>query len=909
MICGGFDTILTEVATMKSNNAAEVPSAYSKVVDTPTIDDLLDFSKFALPIANRVSSATEKNTPMTIGVYGEWGSGKTSFLLMIEDELKKKGITPIWFNAWKYEQEENLWSALIQTILDQAHVQGGFFQRNFVKMKLWFSRYDLRAGSWEIVKKLTPALLRLALFLVGVGLFIGYSVQEIEQSIAQLLPNLAIDARIIAFATKIIVGLASLIALKPESLLKLFDVRLGIDFSKLVREQSYREHIAFLDRFSSDFQNIVNQIGSGKPLVVIIDDLDRCLPEKSLQVLEAIKLFLDVKNCVFLLAVDREVIERAIATKYKDTIEMLKNDRVPISRAATFLGENYFEKIIQLPFSLPPVSEENIENLIKNIVSDDHVDDYSKIFAAGLPKNPRKVKRILQTFLFLRELAAKQIENGEIKLSLLAKLVLIQNQFRSLYLSVIDSPEILSHLEQYFLIQLLKEKNENIDEEALLSMLDPILRKKIEVLATDYLPVRDILLWSRDEGDTFINAKVENYVFLLRAVTSSPTISTEAIGDQEIDVYFRKYLRRLLATTTYLSPQGIQFETQDTDDQFVDLRFLASKEKIEITWKEIAKKSARIVILGDGGIGKTVFLQHVARLHARSILNNDQTKLHEYGFQNAMFPILIPLGTFGDLLDGGKKTFMSALSELLINSAVPEEIVENIFKYIEEGKCILLFDGLDEIESEKRYFVTETINLFVGLYPTNFYLISSRTNSFERGVQLRGFDSYVILPWNDEQVNEYIQRRFSKYPEKLENFMTAYSENRRKTSLEEYPYTLAMNASIYETEGRIPSLESHVDVMLQRWDQSKGIESNYSSAEIRKLHEVIAINLEQLGEKYIEKSKAITLISKTLEKPQLEATQMLNEIMERTGFLIEDDGELYFRHSAIRDFFLPRNTN
>lgn len=90
--------------------------------DSPTTNDLLGFKRFAEPIAWRIANATAKGTPLTIGVYGEWGSGKTSFLKMIDELLRKQDIYPVWFNAWKYDQEDNLWSALIQTILDQTRV-------------------------------------------------------------------------------------------------------------------------------------------------------------------------------------------------------------------------------------------------------------------------------------------------------------------------------------------------------------------------------------------------------------------------------------------------------------------------------------------------------------------------------------------------------------------------------------------------------------------------------------------------------------------------------------------------------------------------------------------------------------------------------------------------------------------
>jgi predicted KAP-like P-loop ATPase len=80
--------------------------------DLPTTVDLLGYRQMVRPIVNRILASTTATTPLNVDVYGEWGSGKTSFLKMIDEELRDGGLTPIWFSAWKYDREDNLWSAL-----------------------------------------------------------------------------------------------------------------------------------------------------------------------------------------------------------------------------------------------------------------------------------------------------------------------------------------------------------------------------------------------------------------------------------------------------------------------------------------------------------------------------------------------------------------------------------------------------------------------------------------------------------------------------------------------------------------------------------------------------------------------------------------------------------------------------
>jgi hypothetical protein len=326
----------------------------SSLSDTPTTVDLLGYRHVVGPISTRILNSDLDATPLTIGIYGEWGSGKTSFLMMLDDNLKSKGLYPIWFNAWKYDREDNLWSALLQTVLDQARISGGWWRRLHVRAKLWWNGISIRAGTWEVVRRLGATALRILLFvlalyyLVSLPTYLAVALKQVH-SLQELFPN-GPPASLTALG-RLLLGAVLVFAAKPEALLKLFDSRLGIDFGQFSRKRTYLERIAFLDEFTAELQRVVHLVSPKYPLVVMIDDLDRCLPEKALHVLEAMKLFLDVKGCIFILAADKEIVENAIQTKLKEY--QLPVDRKFADSKQTF-GQAYFEKLVHLPFSLPP---------------------------------------------------------------------------------------------------------------------------------------------------------------------------------------------------------------------------------------------------------------------------------------------------------------------------------------------------------------------------------------------------------------------------------------------------------------------------------------------------------------------------------------------------------------------------
>jgi len=85
--------------------------------DTPIASiqhDALDFSPYAQALADIIMSGS---TPLTIGVFGTWGSGKTSLMRMVKEQAEEQGAVVGWFDAWKYDKEETLWRAFLLSVL------------------------------------------------------------------------------------------------------------------------------------------------------------------------------------------------------------------------------------------------------------------------------------------------------------------------------------------------------------------------------------------------------------------------------------------------------------------------------------------------------------------------------------------------------------------------------------------------------------------------------------------------------------------------------------------------------------------------------------------------------------------------------------------------------------------------
>jgi len=259
-----------------------------------------------------------------LGLFGEWGSGKTTLMRMVDARVCASSRKTVWFNAWKYDGKEVIWNAVIQAIF--------YAMLNDPDIK---SKKDKAEFGTRVAK----AAVSLAKYAAKVG-------------------------------TRFI----------PGGIIKEDDVDKIADAFKAPDATS--TNYEFINKFEKHFDDLVTEyVGEGATLTVFIDDLDRCLPENAISVLEALKLYLDRASCVFVIGAESGIIEEGIRLRYGSNTRLSARD--------------YIEKIVQLPFMMRGVETASALELLK-------INDSMKEFVANAEaerliveatqNNPRRLK-------------------------------------------------------------------------------------------------------------------------------------------------------------------------------------------------------------------------------------------------------------------------------------------------------------------------------------------------------------------------------------------------------------------------------------------------------------------------------------------------------------------------------------
>ncbi len=302
--------------------------------DIETSEDLLGYSVHASLLKEIVCN--EKNLPLTIGLYGDWGSGKSSILKILEEQLKKDDdVVVVYFDGWSFESFDDAKMALIQGIVDALEEEEKFFAKVG----------DKTSDAWNALKD---------------------AFGKLKKSINWMRVLKLTAQSAIPIATASVSGGASLISLLINAFNdnkgKLEDLLTGEHAEEFIKntinfEKDEAKYQAVRE-FRKDFEDLIAKSHQGK-IVILIDDLDRCLPRHIIENLEAIKLFLNVPKTAFVIAADQYIVSNAIKSEYKALIDVAGQ-----GESGRNIGESYMEKFIQLPYQIPLLSPREVETYV-----------------------------------------------------------------------------------------------------------------------------------------------------------------------------------------------------------------------------------------------------------------------------------------------------------------------------------------------------------------------------------------------------------------------------------------------------------------------------------------------------------------------------------------------------------------
>ena len=403
----------------------------------------IDYLNFGYMVDMVVDIATNRDlSPSTIGLYGDWGSGKSSLMKLAQKKIEEKNTEIgdekdsiktlcIEFNGWLFEGYEDTKTSLCGVILDALADEKRFSKEITDYAKTLIKKIDFNKILGKGIK-------------YGLDFFLTGGIGALT------------DLTLSSVLSTIKTNVSEVQAKDLEEIL-----------NKFKKDDKTRTEIK---NFREEFKQLL-QKSNVENVVVFIDELDRCLPDTVLEVFEAMRLFLFVEGMSFVIGADERLIQYSIKSKYKE---------VPGNNLD--IGKEYLEKVIQSPLYIPQLTRAEVnqylaclllretltENQFKEILSiiytlapnqdfsmeqiSDKAPDIaesckkdmalarqiSSVLAPSINGNPRQCKRFLNT-LYMRLKLAKA-RNVALDKNILAKLMLAE-YFNPEFFKAVTKPE------------------------------------------------------------------------------------------------------------------------------------------------------------------------------------------------------------------------------------------------------------------------------------------------------------------------------------------------------------------------------------------------------------------------------------------------------------------------------------
>ena len=294
--------------------------------DKESSEDYLNFGEVSQLAVDMLT--TENMLPVSIGIFGNWGAGKSSLLKLIEQKLEQddKDWIVINFDSWLYQGYDDARAALLEVIATALTKAAGGNTTLVSKAKRLLSRVDgframgfLAEGAALFAGVPTGGLLSRS---IGAFRNVTDGIQSQEEY--EALSNLAKEGKQAA--------------------------------GGLIKSDAKKSPPQQIDAFRQEYGEILEELG--KPLIVVIDNLDRCLPVNAIHTLEAIRLFLFLTNTAFIIAADEDMIRSSVADYFKGASQRHQID--------------YLDKLIQVPIRVPKAGVREIRSYLFMLYAIEH---------------------------------------------------------------------------------------------------------------------------------------------------------------------------------------------------------------------------------------------------------------------------------------------------------------------------------------------------------------------------------------------------------------------------------------------------------------------------------------------------------------------------------------------------------
>ena len=408
------------------------------IPDHETAVDFLNYEAISGTVVELLKDNRQR--ALTVGIHGDWGAGKSSVLKMVESSMKEdENVACLWFNGWAFQGFDDAKTVLIEaTLAELARQKSGIGRVKEISARL-IKRID-----WLKLAKHGGGLA----FTLATGVPSPDLMAKIVGGLQQLAENVG--------------------SMSPSDIkTKLSE---ATSYLKLDDERGVPEEI---HQFRKEFVELLNEAKVDQ-LVVLIDDLDRCLPATAIDTLEAIRLFLFVPKTAFVVGADEGMIEYAVRQHFPN---------LPVVSGPIPYARHYLEKLIQVPFRLPALGvheartyvtlllvearvgegHEGFNTLLAKAreslnkpwlgagisqtdvraVDPAHKDQLDGVFllaqqigpilAEGTKGNPRQIKRFLNSLFVRRSIAAARGFSDSVNETVLAKLMLAERFQQDFY--------------------------------------------------------------------------------------------------------------------------------------------------------------------------------------------------------------------------------------------------------------------------------------------------------------------------------------------------------------------------------------------------------------------------------------------------------------------------------------------